>query len=333
MNKDIYLMNLRKNLINNDSEEDYIKVCEQYAKQLLLRELPVIFDIKHCDLILKMREIKEGKQAYKTFFIYGKRKVRMIISPSLKLKARQEWIMRNILEKVEVHSCCHGFVKNHSILTNAKMHCNQSNLLTLDIESFFESITQKQVIDVFTSLGYTTPVSKRLSDICCYNGYLPQGAPTSPYLSNLVFKQLDMELSSLAKRHTIVYTRYADDLFFSGKDNVFAIEEEIKTKLEKYGFKINTKKTRRYADGKDKIITGLIIIDGKIRVPKYFRRKIKQEIYYCKEFGPTLHLENSCSKKIINFKEYLYGKAYYIKMIEPDLGEDILKQLDLIAWD
>lgn len=246
MDNNEYLINLRRNMIKNKCDENHIINCEKYAKELLKKGFPVIFDAKHLELILKMGDMRQGKQAYNHFHIYGKYKIRNIIAPSKKLKIRQQWILHNILEKVQIHNCCHGFVKSKSIFTNAKMHCDKSEVLTLDIRSFFESISRQQVLEEFKNMGYTISAATKLTDICCYGQYLPQGAPTSPYLANIVFKKLDEEINFLTQKNQITYTRYADDLSFSGDNNIFHIKMTIINLLKKIVLMLMKKKLRSF---------------------------------------------------------------------------------------
>lgn len=110
---------------------------------------------------------------------------------------------------------------------------------------------------------------------------------------------------------------------------MFPIIAEI---IKKYGFSINNNKTRIFKENERKLITGLPVKEDGLKIPKKFKRRLKQEIYYCKKFGVSTHLENIASARSVNFKEYLYGKAYYIKMVEPQTGEYFLRQLDEIQW-
>ena len=311
-------------------EPSYIQACVDYAEHLLNKNLPVIFDRQHADKILQMVEIKFP--CYNTFYIRGRSKEREITAPSRRLKLRQRWILDAILKHIPLNECCHGFVAGKSIVTNAKKHIGKKYRLTMDIQDFFPSIKEEQVVRAFKDIGYSKSAAARLAQICCFEGRLPQGAPSSPCLANLICRDMDHELLQISRDCGLTYTRYADDMTFSADADLCFLIPVIERTIEKYGFSVNSNKTRMYKENERKLITGLLVKEDSLRIPKKFKRKLKQEIYYCKKFGVSTHLENTASEKRVNFKEYLYGKAYYIKMVEPETGEYFLKQLDSIRW-
>lgn len=310
-------------------DKKQVDICVSYAEKLLDKNLPVIFDVEHLYRILKLGGVK--LDAYNSFVVEGRSKSRTIEAPGKNLKKRQRWILENILEKIPVSDNAHGFVKNRSIVSNAKCHVGQEYVLNMDIKNFFPTIAKDAIVKIFHDLGYTTPVSELLADICCAKGYLPQGAPTSPYLANVVCFDMDSEIQKLADVNNAIYTRYADDITFSYNEEIPDIVSEIERILKKYGFAPNLLKTHLDSGNRRKLVTGLLV-NEQVRVPKTFKRKLKQEIYYCKKFGVIAHLENSGTEKCVNYREHLYGKAYYIKMVEPEAGEEFLNQLDDIRW-
>lgn len=324
-----YIIRLKEAMKNNYTEE-YIDKCIIYAKKLLDKNLPVLFDKHHVDEILKLYSIK--RDCYHTFFVRSKKKQRKITAPSKNLKLRQQWILKEILENNKVSDCCHGFVKDRSILTNAKKHSGHKNILNIDIENFFPSITQMMVVKVFEEMGYNQDVSQILSELCCYQGRLPQGAPSSPYLANLILRDMDIKLLEFCEKNEITYTRYADDMSFSSDRDIKKHLEILVKIIESYSFHINDKKTKYYEEPYRKIVTGLIVKQDGVYVPKKFKRTLKQEIYYCKKLGVASHLENTGNNERVAFKEYLYGKAYYVNMVEPKQGQKFLEELDMIEW-
>lgn len=330
MKKYEYIKRLEKELQNTYSGQS-IERCTKYARRLLDNNLPVIFDSNHIKQILKLD--KMALNCYHEFEVIGKHKIRKITSPSKRIKLRQQWILKEILEKNSISSCCHGFVKGRSILTNAQMHIGKKNILNLDIKDFFPSISEVMVEQQFKYMGYNEEVSKTLTNLCCYKGKLPQGAPSSPYLSNLVLYNMDKELYNFTNKLGVTYTRYADDMTFSCNTNIEKYRDNIEIIIEKHGFSINDKKTKYFDEKQRKIVTGLIVKDDKVCVPKRFKRKFKQEIYYCKRLGVNRHLYNTGNMEKVGFKEYMYGKAYYIAMVEPEKGKYFLKELDSIHWE
>lgn len=304
-------------------DTSYIQICLSYAEKLLHQNLPVLFDEKHVNMVLCMEDLEFP--CYTSFYIRGKRKSREITAPSMRLKTRQRWILDEILEKIPVSEYCHGFVTGKSIVTNAKAHMGKEQILVMDIQNFFPSIKKQQVINIFNNIGYSVSASKRLGDICCFNGELPQGAPTSPYLANLRCRKMDVRLGDMAAGYGLIYTRYADDMTFSGDVDLDFLIPLVENELARNGFVSNGEKTRIYRETDRKMVTGLVVKENRLRVPKQFKRKLKQEIYYCKKLGVSTHLQNTSGSRCVNFREYLYGKAYYIKMVEPETGENFLK--------
>lgn len=326
-----YLQRLRNEMLQKGTYDmAYIQKCLSYAKNLLSRNLPVLFDENHVNVVLQMWNLKFP--CYTVFWIAGEKRDREITAPSKKLKLRQRWILDEILEKEAVSPCCHGFVKGRSIVTNAREHMGKKQILVMDIKDFFPSIKEPQIIGIFRDLGYSPSAAARLADICCYVGELPQGAPTSPYLANLRCRELDSRLEGIALTYGLSYTRYADDMTFSGDRELDFLIPLVEQELLQYGFVPNCVKTRIYRENDRKIVTGLLVKEDGLRIPKQFKRKLKQEIYYCKKFGVSTHLQNTSAIASVNFREYLYGKAYYIKMVEPEKGEEYLRQLDSIQW-
>jgi retron-type reverse transcriptase len=141
--------------------------------------------------------------------------VRQILSPSRKLKALQAWILVSILDKIKVSESCKGFEKKTTTLDNAIPHMGANAILCIDLKDFFPSIESKHVYNVFKAVGYNSLVSTILTNICTYEGTLPQGSPTSPKLANLVAWKLDLRIQGYVGKRGIIYTRYADDITFS----------------------------------------------------------------------------------------------------------------------
>lgn len=288
---------------------------------------PIIKSVSDLKNILKLYQM--DMHSYHQFDIENKGKIRTITAPSVKLKVRQKWILNNILYMVELPDCVHGFAKGKSIKTNALCHVNKKEIGCLDIQDFFQNVNQKMVYNVFKTLGYSNEVSDVLSELCTFGGILPQGAPTSPMLANIIMKPFDLEMIEYATQRNIVYSRYADDITISGNKDIKENLQYAKKLLRKYGFKSNNEKEHIMKDNYRKLVTGLVVTDV-VKVPKQYKRKLRSEIYYCNKFGVAQHLKNIGRESAVNFKEYMYGKAYYIRMIEPDIGEQYLKQIDEI---
>lgn len=326
-------VNQLKQAMQNYSErhftDEYIKKCCEYAAKLLENNLPVLFDSQHISLVLRLRGIKQDH--YHEFHIPKSSGLRVIVAPSRPLKTRQQWIYKNILLKQPVSEYAHGFVQERSIVSNAKLHIGFQYTICIDILNFFPSISQEQISAVFKDIGYSDSASEKLGDLCSHANYLPQGAPTSPYLSNIICRKMDAQLGMLANQNGAVFSRYADDITFSANHDITQILPEIEEVLHQFGFFLNTSKCRIYGPLQPKHITGLVV-QQEVHIPKSYKRQLRQEIYFCKKHGVTAHLENTNAIKKVHFKEYLYGKAYYIKMVEPEMGQYFLDELGKVEW-
>lgn len=244
---------------------------------------------------------------------------RIINSPNYEIKALQTWILRNILEKIEISKKAQGFTKGRSIKSNAKPHLNSYSIICLDIKDFFNTIKQSQIIEIFKKSlnGEYKEIADLLAKVCTYRGYLPQGAVTSPYLSNIVLKDADDEIDEFCIKNDICYTRYADDLSLSTKRyiEIKEIEVPITKIIEKYGFKINNKKTRLYFIGNRMIVTGIILNSKKLTVGRNLKREIRAMIHN--------YLKKDEDK--VNVDEML-GKIAFLRDIEPDYYKNNLKK-------
>ncbi len=295
----------------------------RYVRQMERAGLPPIFEFNHLALLLgRTREylasaVNAPEYHYRQFEIKkrqgGRRK---ISSPLPALYECQRWIYEAILSNVRVHSSAHGFAKNKSILTNARIHKDCDYLLKIDIKDFFPSITKDDVFSIFYVLGYPQNVSAYLASLCCLEGELPQGSPCSPILSNIRCRRLDARLSALAKVMGLRYTRYADDMAFSGpyiSDKTFTIFREV---IEDEGFVVNEKKSKIIAS-KRKVVTGLCVQNGRVFLPKKYKRRLRQECHHIMAHGYYSH---TSKRKIRDpfYLDRLLGRLSFWQSVEPE---------------
>ena len=322
--------------LKSKKEEAQIK---SYVERLDKFHLPIIVDKKHFSKLLNIREMELGyilKQLehkyYHTFKIKKKSGgERIINAPSKKLYTIQKWVLNNILDNITFSEYAMGFVKKKSIVDNAKVHLNKNCVLNVDIKNFFTSIKRNKVFGLFYYYGYTNYVSYILSRLCTYNDYLPQGAPTSPIISNIICFKLDKRLSGLARKFNASYTRYADDITFSSNYSIFGMLKMINKILGEEGFRINESKTRILYKHQRQEVTGLVV-NKKVHVNKKYINSLKQEIYYCKKYGVHSHRERVKDESSF-YKEHIYGKVEFVKMVDKELGEKLFKELDSINWE
>lgn len=220
---------------------------------------------------------------YKTYEIPKKSgKKRTICQPSKKLKGLQSWILVNILNKIQVSSSCKGFRKGSSTYDNALPHKGANTVLNMDLKDFFPTVNSKQVYNTFKTIGYNKLVATIFTNICTYNDSLPQGSPCSPMLANLSAWTLDLRIQGYVGKRGINYTRYADDLSFSGLNpsKVVKIIPMINEIVTDENFKINKDKTRIAGSARAKIVTGLVINDESIGIGKQKYKYLRAKIHH-----------------------------------------------------
>ena len=270
-------------------------------------------------------------------------KERPIWAPLPKLKAAQQWIRLNIVEKLLVHGAAHGFLPGRSTLTNAAVHINARIVLKMDLENFFPTVTLPRVKGVFRRAGYREQVATLLALLCTEaprdivqlegKDYyvalgprcLPQGAPTSPGLTNTLCLRLDQRLTGLARKYGWRYTRYADDLTFSlpnghkGPPNLKALMGLVKRVVAGEGFKVHPEKTRLARSGARQRVTGLVVNgEGKPRVPRKLKREMRAAVHNLKKGKPLKEGETL---------QHLAGLAAYIHMSDAKLGVQLLETI------
>ena len=334
-----YVQKLKELMKELKLNESYIQLCCSYAQRLIDNNVPAVFDFKHLSLLLGLDTAEvafylfadEGMY-YQDIYIPKKAGgFRRIDIPSERLKEIQKWILDKVLINMEVHECSYGFRKNRSIYDNAKLHVGKECVLNMDLKDFFPSISREDVFNIFYKMGYNKKVSYYFSKLLTKEGRLPQGSPASPMISNIVAMHLDKRLSAIAKRYEAVYSRYADDITFSGKRNIKNMIPIVTKIIEEEGFHVNDKKTRFAYDYQRQEVTGLIV-NKKVSIPKSYMKEFNKEIFFCKKYGVSSHLMKTNNHKSF-YKEHLYGKAYFVNMIDRQLGKAILQELDSIMWE
>ncbi|WP_299459102.1 reverse transcriptase domain-containing protein [uncultured Microscilla sp.] len=321
--------------------EDDIKSHLDYAKPLIEKGLPVIYNTSHLSSLvgytrnyLKRVVSPRTPHFYRTFKVKKKdRGYRVITEPLPSLKEIQHWILENILYKVPVSKFSKAYTPNKSILDSVKWHKGKKKILTLDIENFFPSITLDETDKIFKNLGYSPIVSGLLSKLCCLQGQLPTGAPTSPYLSNIFLQSFDDKVASYcnSKEPKVRYTRYADDLTFSANEfDENELINFIEVTLAGHSLKLNESKTRLMLSSQRQITLGLVV-NEKIQAPKEKRKELRQAVYYIKKFGLKDHLRKiNCQKQ--NYLRHLLGTARFILFIDPNNKEVLGYKESIEKW-
>ena len=260
---------------------------------------------------------------YKIYKIKKKNgKYRTIYEPNALLKHIQRQILVKILDNKAISKYAKAYHKGINLKDNAIPHINKELILKLDIKDFFENIS---FIDVYNSCFpieyFPKSVGMILTYLCTYDDHLIQGAPTSAYISNLVMKEFDEVLGLWCEENNISYTRYSDDMTFSGKFNPREVIVKVRKMLYKLGLELNNKKIHIIHKSSSQNVTG-VIVNEKVQVNAKYRKEIRQEIYYIKKFGLESHLK----KRNINigkerYLNILYGKILYVLQINSEDNE------------
>ena len=276
--------------------------------------------------------------------------MRLLAAPMPKLAAAQSWVFENILSKLPVDLHAHGFVRGRSTVTNARPHQGREIVINLDLQDFFPTITFPRVRGVFVKLGYSPAVATILALLCTesprrtmtYDGRdyhvavgergLPQGACTSPALSNQVAYRLDRRLQGLAHKHGFHYTRYADDLTFSTSSgrrvSVPFFQARVRHVIQDEGFAVQLKKGRVQRAAGRQTVTGIVVNDGnKLGLPREEVRRLRAILHNAKKTG--LAAQNRDAHP--DFVAVLRGKIAYLAMIDPQRAAQLREELARLA--
>ena len=274
--------------------------------------------------------------------------VRTLAAPHQKLKAAQHAILANIASRFPVTEAAHGFVAGRGIVTNANPHVGKVAVVNLDLENFFPTVVFPRVRAVFERYGYSGSVATVLALLCTesprasvtYAGVkyeaatgprgLPQGAPTSPALSNQVARKLDRRLLGVAAKLGLTYTRYADDLTFSGGEELTSktgwLLAKVRHVAQEEGFTVNEKKTRVMRRGAAQMVTGVVVND-KPSIDRDELRRLRAILHRAKTEG--LEAQNREGRP--NFRAWLVGKIAFVRMVRPDAGAKLMAALDALG--
>lgn len=243
---------------------------------------------------------------------------RKLSVPDVILKRVQRSIADNILTQYPVSKYAKAYKPGSSVQHNARCHVGKKKLLKLDIEGFFDNIMYSQVKDiVFCAPKFSQPISILLTILCYYRESLPQGAPTSPAVTNIIMYDFDEAVGAFCNKKKISYTRYCDDMTFSGDFDEGKVIAFVKRELGKLGLFLKKRKTAVIPQSKRQTVTG-IVVNEKLNITGEYKKKIRQEMHYIKKFGIDGHLGRL---EISDKKQYLsslYGRIAFVLQTRPD---------------
>lgn len=242
--------------------------------------------------------------------------------PDPLLKMIQRRIAQVLLVHMPVSNYATAYRYGGSIRRNAAPHVGQPVLLKLDIRHFFDSIPYSMVKEAaFPAEIYAGPLRILLAMLCYYRDALPQGAPTSPCISNIIMRGFDDEVGAWCRGKQITYTRYCDDMTFSGSFDAEEVERFVAARARELGFYLNAEKTKVLPAGRQQTVTG-IVVNEKLNVPASYRRALRQELYFCRKFGVSDHMARSgiCGTEE-QYLAQLLGRVGYVSQISPGRAE------------
>lgn len=271
---------------------------------------------------------KNGTKNFYRSFVIKKRsgEKRQINAPLPTINLILKWIQEEILEKQKVSKYAKAYTKNLSIKDNARFHRNQKTVLKIDIVNFFDNIHHASVFKLFKSMGYNKFAATLLANLTTLNdSSIPQGAPTSPIISNLILYNFDETLGKSLTKQGLRFTRYADDITISGNfDKLFAkkLILNIQKELHKQGFLINYKKIQILSKSQRQQVTG-ISVNHVLNVNKKYRHNLRLEVYHYLSNHSRQHLERVFQTSPSQEQELFYirqliGKINYLLYINPN---------------
>lgn len=249
----------------------------------------------------------------------GNGEYRQLFVPDDFLKAIQRKINDVLLLKEEISPYATAYRICGSTRLNARPHVGKSVVMKLDIRHFFDNLIYPMVKEkVFPAKKYSEQNRVLLSLLCVYEDALPQGAPTSPTISNIIMKDFDNVVGNWCRERGISYTRYCDDMTFSGDFEPTQVKALVKAELRKMGLFLNNKKTVVVGKGQRHSVTG-ITVNEKLSVPAEYKKKLRQEMYYCMRYGIKSHLEHCCIDETVEaYSLKLMGRVNYVLSVEPE---------------
>ena len=238
--------------------------------------------------------------------------------PDEVLKKIQTAIANKILAYEPISKYAQAYKPGASVQRNASYHIGKKKILKLDIKHFFDSILYSTVKDkCFPAERFSEPIRILLSMLCYNRDALPQGAPSSPIITNIIMRDFDEKVGDFCKERNISYTRYCDDMTFSGDFDEKPIIEFVKAELFAYGYLLNSKKTTVVSSSGRQVVTG-VVVNEKMTCPAEYKSKIRQEVYFCKKYGVENHLQHiHYTGDIRAYVQSLLGRVSFVLQTEP----------------
>ena len=319
-----------------------------YGQELARRRVPILFSGEDLAfrLGISMRQLNWLSYAKQGRYRPLERskangKVRILYAPNSKLKTVQRWITSKILLKQKPHPYATAYYPGSTLAQGAGPHVGRKVVIRMDLKDFFPSITYAQVRRVFSSFGYSYQVASALSSLCCLDGKLVQGAPSSPALSNLVALNIDRRITGLKKHlqstnRKLYYSRYADDLIFSFDDeNLIGTLPLMRQIICEEGFEVNEDKLRIMRSGRQQTVTG-VVVNRKLNVSAAECRRLRAVLHNIRNHGWNTEMQrwqskmNTRVRDQAHFRQILEGRIAFVRSLNPEKGRKLLDSLKAI---
>ena len=262
-------------------------------------------------------------------FAIGKRGggTRTINSPRLFLKMVQSWINDYLLWRLPQHDSSHAYRRGRSIITNADQHIQKRYVGNLDIEDFFGSVRQQAVKKLLRDNGFGYQLAYIISQITTLGNSLPQGAPTSPCISNAYLSDFDYRMAAICREAQLSYTRYADDISISGdsKERIDSVFREVSIQLERKSLRLNASKTRIASKGGQQRVAG-VVVNTIAQPPRKLRRRIRA-MFHRAQHSPELYQDKLELNKLAGYLSYLRSFPALREKNELESYDHILREL------
>jgi RNA-directed DNA polymerase len=308
-----------------------VELVEKFHKVKDFETLADLLEFNAKGLERMLTEIKRQEKHYKEFYIKKKSgEDRQILVPDYKLMLVQRRLA-HILSLIYIgRASVNGFRQGKSIITNAERHIRRKALLNIDLKDFFPTIHFGRIRGILQVFPYKLPKNGAtiIAGFCCYKSRLPQGAPTSPVISNIICSKLDYDLQQLSYEEHCTYSRYVDDITFSttsrngfsqnmfgGGPSGWAIGEKLNEIIARNGFNINPRKTRMRFLTERQEVTGLVV-NKFPNIKRGFVKEVRMMLHIWKKFGIEMASEYYATKHWSDFYESLRGKINFIKLIK-----------------
>ncbi|MUJ21357.1 reverse transcriptase family protein [Aliivibrio fischeri] len=296
-----------------------------------IHDLNHISHLSGVDSLFLYDVMMRNNKPYHSFEMKKKNGTRTIKVPNDKLKVVQRVINQEVLSKIPVHWRCFSYHKGASIVKCASEHLGAQSLIKLDISDFFGSIDEFTVYKALLKLKYSPPSSFAMARLCTHPNksgevsVLPQGAPTSPSLSNIIFFDIDCKLQKLASKNNLIYSRYADDITFSSfykmdRSTFLEIKLSVVKILNYYRFSLNKKKVRFIHSGMPKFVLGINVSGTTLKLSKKYKNDIDCHIYGVIKYGLHHHSLHREFASVFCMIQHVFGKIYHAKSVDYDFG-------------